>query len=403
MLLGNLEVPLAASGTSSPKVNFKDKRKGKDVDKVPVKALGSIWRGIRADVFTEAARVMGPGNEEKSICDSSSSEMADHGQAAIIIETAVCLLMNAISLVGNLLVCLAVYKNPRLRTTTNLYIVGLAATDLLSATFVMPFTVGVLATRKWPYGKVYCDIHGFLANFGLFVSTSIMGLTAFNRYVRIVKTNNYNCIFTPQKSRTMLASVCVFIACYIAVPRFARLQDFGFVPEYASCHIIHLTEEGRIAHYCIVVFLFLILPFGVAIFCYVKVFNAIRQHNLEVAPALQSRIRMARITAQEIKISKSLFVVVLAFGMCWIPAWILAIIKRFCLIPSLPDEAYLVHTALVFLSSSTNVFIYAGMNNSFKSEFRRILSCYICMNPPKVSPHLPQNGFMELRLQHHEK
>ena len=345
------------------------------------------------------------GEQEKGICDSKipTSQMPDHGQAAIIVETGACLLMNAVSLFGNLLVCLAVYKNTRLRTTTNLYIIGLAVTDLLSATLVMPFTAGVLVTRKWPYGKVYCDIHGFLANFGLFVSTSIMGLTAFNRYVRIVKTNSYNCIFTPRKSRTILACLCVFIASYIAVPRFARLQDFGFVPEYASCHIIHLTEGGRIAHYCVVVFFFLIFPFSVAIFCYVKVFTAIKQHNLEVAPALQCSIRMARITAQEIKISKSLFVVVLGFGMCWIPAWILAIIKRFCLIPSLPAEVYLVHTGLVFLSSSTNVFIYAGMNHSFKAEFRRILSCYMCVNSPKVSPRSPHNGLVELRFQRQEK
>ena len=344
-------------------------------------------------------------DEGESSCNSemSTSEMPDHGRAATIVETSICLLMNTVSLIGNLLVCLVVYKNPRLRTTTNLYIIGLATTDLLSATVVMPFTAGVLITRKWPYGKVYCDIHGFLANFGLFVSTSIMGLTAFNRYVRIVKTNSYNYIFTPQKSRSILACLCVFIASYIAVPRFAGLQEFGFIPEYASCHIIHLTEAGRIVHYCIVIFLFLTLPFSVATFCYLKVFTAIKQHNLEVAPSLQCRIRKARITAQEIKISKSLFVVVLGFGMCWIPAWILAIIKRFCLIPSLPGEVYLVHTGLVFLSSSTNVFIYAGMNNSFKAEFRRILSCHSCVNSATVTPNFPHQEHIQLRIQHHEK
>lgn len=327
--------------------------------------------------------------------------MPDHGQAAIIVELGICVLMNLASLLGNLLVCLVVYKNSRLRTTTNFYIISLAASDLLSATFVMPFTAGVLVIRKWPYGKVYCEIQGFLANFGLFVSTSIMGLTAFNRYVRIVKTNSYNCIFTPRKSRVILASLCVFIASYVAIPSFARLQEFGFVPDYASCHVLHRTEAGRIVHYCIVVLLFLILPFSVAIFCYMRIFKTIKQHNLEVAPALQCRIRTARITAHEIKISKSLFVVVLGFGMCWIPSWILALIKRFCWIPSLPGEVYLLHTGLVFLSSSTNVFIYAGMNNSFKAEFRRILSCYTLVFSAKVSPQVPRHGTRDLRLQNH--
>ena len=334
--------------------------------------------------------------------ESVNSEMPDNGIGVMIFEASICLLMNVVALIGNLLVCLAVYRNPRLRTTTNLYIISLAGTDLLSATLVMPFTAGVLITRKWPYGTVYCFIHGFLANFGLFVSTSIMGLTAFNRYVRIVKTTSYNGIFSRKKSGTILICLCVFIAGYIIVPHFAGLQEFGFLPHYASCHIIHLTEAGTIAHYSIVLFLFLTLPFSVAIFCYVKVFGAIKKHNLEVVPGLQSRIRAARITSQEIKISKSLFVVVLGFGMCWIPAWTLATIKRFCLIPSLPHEYYLLHTGLVFLSSSTNVFIYTGMNSSFKAEFRRILSCYDCINQSRVvSPPLPHHGrlLMELRPQ----
>ena len=102
--------------------------------------------------------------------ESAAAEMPDHGEAVAIAETVVCLLMNMVSLTGNLLVCLAVYKNPRLRTTTNLYIISLAVSDLLSATFVKPFTVGVLITRKWPFGKFYCYIQAFLVNFGLFVS-----------------------------------------------------------------------------------------------------------------------------------------------------------------------------------------------------------------------------------------
>jgi len=335
---------------------------------------------------------------------SAATEMPDHGEAVTIAETGVCLLMNIVSLTGNLLVCLAVYKNPRLRTTTNLYIISLAVSDLLSATFVMPFTAGVLITRKWPFGNFYCNIHAFLVNFGLFVSTSVMGLTAFNRYVRINQTNIYDSIFSQRKSRAILASLCIFIALYIVVPHFAGFQDFAFVAEYAACHIIHNSHAGMIVHYSIVVSFFLIFPFSVAIFCYVKVFRAIKQHNLEVVPGLQSSIRNARITTQEIKISKSLFVVVLGFGMCWIPAWILAIIMRFRLIPSLPREFYLAHTALVFLSSSTNVFIYAGMNSSFKAEFRRLLSCPTCINfGIKVSPNLTIGGPFELRTRNIKK
>ena len=51
------------------------------------------------------------------------------------------------------MVCTAVYKNTRLRTTTNLYIIALAISDLMSGVFVMPFALGVLIKGEWVYGR----------------------------------------------------------------------------------------------------------------------------------------------------------------------------------------------------------------------------------------------------------
>ena len=66
----------------------------------------------------------------------------------IITEASVCLSMNVISITGNLLVCLAVYKNPKLRSTTNLYIIALAATrsDLLTSAVFELLEGGFTAT-----------------------------------------------------------------------------------------------------------------------------------------------------------------------------------------------------------------------------------------------------------------
>ena len=39
--------------------------------------------------------------------------------------------------------------------------------------------------------------------------------------------------------------------------------------------------------------------------------------------------RNAEVSAHEIQISKSLFVVVFAFMICWVPAWVITIMTRF--------------------------------------------------------------------------
>ena len=116
--------------------------------------------------------------------------------------------LNVLSLTGNILVCIAVYKNTRLRTTTNLYIIALAVSDLMSGVFVMPFAAGVLIKGEWVYGPVICDFQAYIALFVVYISPVTMGLTAFNRYMRICKSEEqYKRIFSPWKSRALLACV----------------------------------------------------------------------------------------------------------------------------------------------------------------------------------------------------
>ena len=85
--------------------------------------------------------------------------------AITVVEAGAMIALNIISLLGNVLVCLSVYRNNRLRTTTNLYMIELAVTDLIAAaTLVMPPATGVLITGRWPFGETACQIHAY---FGL--------------------------------------------------------------------------------------------------------------------------------------------------------------------------------------------------------------------------------------------
>ena len=114
-----------------------------------------------------------------------SDELHSRTLYVIVVEVCSLLILNILSLSGNTLVCISVYKNVRLRTTTNLYIVALAVSDLLSAILVMPFVCGVLITGKWVFGDVVCKFHAFFSLFVIYVSPVTMCLTAINRYVRM--------------------------------------------------------------------------------------------------------------------------------------------------------------------------------------------------------------------------
>lgn len=63
-----------------------------------------------------------------------------------------------IGLIGNVLVCVAVYKNHTMRTVTNYFIVNLAVADFLVILFCLPPTVIWDVTLTWFFGVTMCKI-----------------------------------------------------------------------------------------------------------------------------------------------------------------------------------------------------------------------------------------------------
>ncbi|XP_029211447.2 melatonin receptor type 1C-like [Acropora millepora] len=319
-----------------------------------------------------------------------SNDLGSRIVSITVVEVTALIILNVLSLAGNILIFISAYTNKRLRTATNLYIIALAVSDLISALIVMPLSTGVLISGKWIYGDAVCQLHAFFSLFAIYVSSVTMGLTAVNRYTRMCKSDmQYKKWFSMKKSRMLLAFVWMFVACYTSIPRLVGLQRYDFVPGYAQCSIMHLSDLGKKIHYGIVIPLFFLTPLTATIFCYAKVGKMIRQHNTSASATLKfkrrSRARViirrqfsgrSKFSAHEIKLSKSLFAVVFTFMICWIPIWIIVILRRFPnLVGKMPRNVELFCAFLFYLSNTINPFIYAGMNPAFRREFRKILLC----------------------------
>ena len=306
------------------------------------------------------------------------SELEDRSLSLIILEPAILIVMTAACIIGNVVTCIAAYRNERLRTSSNLYVIALAISDAINASTVMPLTIGVLITGRWPYGEALCNFHAFFTLFSVYVSPTTMGLTAFNRYVRIVKPGHYSSIFNARQSKIYVAAIWLIVSGYALVPRLAGWTDYGFIPGYAVCTIVHPREAMKIAHYCIVVVFFFLLPLAVATFSYYKIFTMVNQHKINTNLSIKEE---CRISAREIHITKSLAIIVLAFALCWIPFWVVAMMQRFAPDTVVPRNVQLLCPFLLFFSSTINPFIYAGMNPSFRAEFRAILLCKFLKKP----------------------
>ena len=158
------------------------------------------------------------------------------------------------------------------------------------------------------------------------------------------------------------------------IPRLTGLQEFYLVPSYAVCLNRQMSDLGKILHYIVVLGLFFALPLAVTIFSYRKVLKKIREHNTGTARNLGTN-NHETVTTKEIRLSKSLFVVVFAFMLCWVPSWVITILTRLLFGNKMPRNVQLLCTFSLNISNAINPFIYAGMNPVFRREFRRLLVC----------------------------
>lgn len=87
--------------------------------------------------------------------------------------------------VGNALVILA-YRNPRMRSVTNLFIANLGVADLTVTLINVPITVTYSALQYWPFGAFLCKAIPFILGISLFSSVGTLIAIAADRYRAIV-------------------------------------------------------------------------------------------------------------------------------------------------------------------------------------------------------------------------
>ncbi|XP_031556393.1 histamine H2 receptor-like [Actinia tenebrosa] len=318
--------------------------------------------------------------KNNSIFDIESEgmrELRDRTLLTIVLETGILLLIDGVSLIGNLVICCAMFKNPRLHTVTNLYILSLAITDIMMALIVMPASFGTLVTSRWAFGPVVCNIQGLVILSLAFVSSLTIGLMSLNRYFRVVRPNTYRLLFTVKKSVSMILIAWGVVFLFVLLPVVCGQAFFVFRPKRSSCFMkitIPLANKAVTASHLV---LFVILPMITVFFSYSKVFIAVRRHSALVVPSLQTANESGAtgITVEEIKITKVLFAIVLGFLICWCPVLIIEFFNT-----SLPDPSsldrwvYLLCNYLWYTSAAINPIIYGAMNRPFRTEAVRVLS-----------------------------
>ncbi|CAG5049741.1 unnamed protein product [Parnassius apollo] len=286
-----------------------------------------------------------------------------------------------IGLVGNALVCIAVYRNHTMRTVTNYFIVNLAVADFMVILFCLPPTVLWDVTETWFLGHALCKVLLYFQSVSVTVSVLTLTFISLDRWYAI-------CFPLEFKSTTGRAKTAILIIWTISLlfntPELVVLTTVKMVPlrfelEYlVQCMATWSSNSDLVWHIIKILFLYTI-PLLLMTIAYHQIVKVLwrsdkipgQAETKKLASAEQIQLRSRR------KAAKMLVAVVVMFAVCYFPVHLLSVLRY-----TLDMEQNDVITLLALLShvmcyanSAINPLIYNFMSGKYRREFRRAFCC----------------------------
>ena len=322
-------------------------------------------------------------------------------QRAIIGSFLVILIFLAIS--GNILVCIAVFTDRRLKRLNNFFIVSLAVADLWIAMVVMTFAVINDITGQWMFGPVFCNI---------WISADIMGSTASILNLCVISLDRYIHIRDPLKyarlmnwKKVALAITLVWTISFILsfipinVGWHRRPSDYDTVLPPDKCFLeisgTYAVVSSTISFYipCIIM---------LALYCKLYIYARRQVKSIKSTmvhgPSLNdSKSRGNSSKLSDHKAAVTLGVICGVFLVCWLPFFILNLVEAYCGCAAVVLFQCL--TWLGYFNSCLNPLIYSIFNSEFRDAFKKILfpkSCHLAQYRDNYSnnrsPRKSKNG-----------
>ena len=191
--------------------------------------------------------------------------------------TILCFICLAAS-IGNVSLFLIVYKNPNLRTITNMFILNLAAADILVSVLSMPVTMVTVVNGCWVFGHTACVVLGYFTILSFIASVMSLGMIAINRYFYIVKWNTYTITFAKTKALLYAAGVW-FVSMFLASPPLFGWAEYRFIPGKSYC-FVYWPSNVYFMYFMITACFF--GPLSVMAFSYYNILNFTRNLKMKV-------------------------------------------------------------------------------------------------------------------------
>ncbi|MFH4978824.1 hypothetical protein AB6A40_005533 [Gnathostoma spinigerum] len=330
---------------------------------------------------------------DRSLSTSQDTVSSTYDATSVICVILICLItcsMILATLIGNALVILAVMLVRKLKQPCNYLLISLAVADFSVGFIVMPLALVELFTGKWVLGVVFCRI--WTSSDQTLCTASIINLCMINvdRYLAVSRPLRYAAQRT--KKRIFCYVVIVWIVAFIV-----SISPLVVWPAPPVENICQVNQNAVYQIYATIISFY--LPTLIMVILFIKMWRAAKRLADQDRLAKKSVIGVETHTSNrrsahrpstilqkiplvhngkvqekgEGKARKTLGVIMSIYIICWLPFFILALLKPQGVMP----PRWLDHVILWlgYSNSLMNPLIYCKYNREFRVPFREMLCC----------------------------
>ena len=311
---------------------------------------------------------------------SSSCSSLINPEALKVGATVAYSLILVVSLVGNSLIILIVYKTPTLRKPINMLIANMAMSDLLYPIFLFPVKLVDFQVGSWliggTLGQTWCKIYAFLADISTLVSIQSLVLITVDRYAAVV---------VPLRSPLISRKVCrcLIVGTWVLAAGFHSpyLFTFSLVEDQEEKRCMNQREVifGETSSFGIYLLsgliFFFYIPFVVLVILYSKILIKLKG---QVHPGEKSASAEEQRTRRNRNVLKMTVAIVVVFFICWIPFSIQLVTSYFVPQNTLNCKfwvSYYVALFMAYTNCAINPIICLTFTRNYRQALRRLVNC----------------------------
>lgn len=295
-----------------------------------------------------------------------SVEETSVAAAALLIIIIVCLM-------GNTVICYVFFRNRRMWTEMNMFLVNLAIGDIAMSLLSMITPLQTAISGKWKYGVgPVCQFNAFFTSVlfcnTIFTHTSI----SIDRFFAVVKPMRK--VMTRKKALSAILGVWVLSVVISLGPLFGwGRNDYNASTLQCGFDFPENTKENL--YILCLAFVAFLLPIVIMSYVYVRIYLVVRRHTKRLSTTVF-------VNSQEVAIKKqrrtvlTFFLALMVFVICWTPffvfiAFAVSVQSR----DELPHGLGIAAYWCGFLNSAVNPYLIGLRSEKFHEAFEHLFCC----------------------------